>query len=72
MHLVNGNFHWLFGILGGPADEDFHIGGWNSSQCTISWSTARIAAVSWRLARGSKARRFGGLPRKAPITSARG
>jgi len=35
MRLVNGNFHWLFGIVGGHAEEDFHIGGWNSSQCTL-------------------------------------
>ena len=35
MHLANGNFHWLFGIVGGHAEEDFHVGGWNSSQCTI-------------------------------------
>ena len=35
MHLANGNFHWLFGILGGHAEEDFFVGGWNSSQCTV-------------------------------------
>ena len=35
MYLASGNFHWLFGIVGGHSEEDFHIGGWNSSQCTI-------------------------------------
>jgi hypothetical protein len=58
MHLANGNFHWLFGILGGHAEEDFHIGGWNSSQCTIGIvngeMSSRFVRGGWG---GSTARR---------------
>ena len=58
MHLANGNFHWLFGILGGHAEEDFHVGGWNSSQCTIFMvngeMSSRFVRGGWG---GSTARR---------------
>ena len=58
MHLANGNFHWLFGIVGGHAEEDFHVGGWNSSQCTIfnvnGEASSRFLTGGWG---GSTARR---------------